>query len=87
VIPNTLVGLIVFAAAAGPGYLYVRLAKLRAPRATPTALEEAVEFIVLGALSSSIAVLLALTFGDWSNLIEPSDLAEHPGRYVCSTSR
>ena len=81
-IPNTLVGLIVFAAAAGPGYLYVRLTKLRAPRAAPTALEEAVEFVVVGALSSSVAVLLALAFGEWSNLIEPSDLADHPGRYA-----
>ncbi|HXV06085.1 MAG TPA: DUF6338 family protein [Solirubrobacterales bacterium] len=59
-LPGTLLGLVVFAAAAGPGYLYVRLSRAREPRYERTTLEEAAEFVVFGALSSGFAILLTL---------------------------
>jgi hypothetical protein len=59
-LPGTLLGLVVFAAAAGPGYLYVRLSRAREPRYERTSLEEAAEFVVFGALSSGFAILLTL---------------------------
>lgn len=83
-LPDTLLGLVVFAAGAGPGYLYVRLSQARQPRYERSALEEAAEFVVFGALSSGIAVLLALTVGEATNLLDTSKLAEDPTRYVAT---
>ena len=82
--PDTLLGLVVFAAGAGPGYLYVRLSQARQPRYERSTLEEAAEFIVFGALSSGLAVLLALTLGDATNLLDTSELASDPARYVAT---
>lgn len=83
-LPDTLLGLVVFAAGAGPGYLYVRLSQVRQPRYERSTLEEAAEFVVFGALSSGIAVLLALTVGEATDLLDTSKLAEDPTRYVAT---
>ncbi len=83
-LPDTLLGLVVFAAGAGPGYLYVRLSQARQPRYERSTLEEAAEFVVFGALSSGIAVLLALAFGEATNLINTTALAAEPTRYVAT---
>lgn len=83
-LPDTLLGLVVFAAGAGPGYLYVRLSQARQPRYERSTLEEAAEFVVFGALSSGIAVLLALTIGEATNLLDTAKLAEDLTRYVAT---
>lgn len=83
-LPDTLLGLVVFAAGAGPGYLYVRLSQARHPRYERSTLEEAAEFVVFGALSSGIAVLLALTIGEATNLLDTNELADDPTRYVAT---
>lgn len=82
--PDTLLGLVVFAAGAGPGYLYVRLSQAREPRYERTTLEEAAEFVVFGALSSGIAVLLALVIGEATNLLNTRALADDPTRYIAT---
>jgi uncharacterized protein DUF6338 len=82
VLPNTLLGLVVFTAGAGPGYLYVRLSQVRSPRYERSNLEEAVEFVVFGALTSAVAVLSALVLGEWTNLLDTNRLSEGPAAYV-----
>ncbi|MDQ3933929.1 MAG: DUF6338 family protein [Actinomycetota bacterium] len=81
-LPDTLLGLVVFAAGAGPGYLYVRLSQVRAPRYERTALEEGVEFVVFGALASGVAVLSALALGEATGLLDTESLAKGPADYV-----
>lgn len=83
-LPDTLLGLAVFAAGAGPGYLYVRLSEARRPRIERGSVEQAAELVVFGALSSGIAVLLTLALGRWTGLIDPVQLAADPSTYVAS---
>jgi hypothetical protein len=82
VLPDTLLGLVVFSAAAGPGYLYVRLSRTREPRFERTTLEEAAEFVVFGALSSGFAILLTLGVGDATGFIDSSAIAKDATRYT-----
>jgi Family of unknown function (DUF6338) len=82
VLPDTLLGLVLFTAAAGPGYLYVRLSQVREPRYERTTLEEAVEFVVFGALASGVAVLAALSFGELTGLLDTKQLADGPRHYI-----
>jgi hypothetical protein len=82
VLPDTLLGLVVFSAAAGPGYLYVRLSRTREPRYERTTLEEAAEFVVFGALSSGFAVLLALGFGDASGFLDTKAIGKDATEYT-----
>lgn len=81
-LPDTLLGLVVFAAAAGPGYLYVRLSQVRAPRYQRTPLEEAAEFVVFGAATSALAVFGALAIGRLTGLLDTVQLAEAPAHYA-----
>jgi hypothetical protein len=81
-LPDTLLGLIVFSAAAGPGYLYVRLSRARAPRYEHSTLEEAAEFVVFGALSSGGAVLLTLWLGSASGLLDTNALIDDATQYT-----
>ncbi len=80
--PDTLLGLVVFSAAAGPGYLYVRLSRAREPRYERTTLEEAAEFVVFGALSSALAILLTLGVGDAIGLLDADALRRDATAYV-----
>ena len=59
-IPETLAGLVVFAAAAGPGYLFVHLAERYGPRRDRSTLEEAAELLVVGAVATTAAFLVAV---------------------------
>lgn len=81
-LPDTVVGLIVFTAAAGPGYLYVRLSQARSPRSARSGLEEAAEFVVFGAFASAIAVLAALAIGNVTGLLDLEEIANGPAHYV-----
>lgn len=81
-LPDTLVGLLVFAAAAGPGYFYVRLSQVRSPRHTRTTLEEAAEFVVFGALASAVGVLLALSLGKVTGLLDVAAISRGPAHYA-----
>ena len=83
-LPDTLLGLVLFAAGAGPGYLYVRLSEARQPRRERTALSEAAELVVFGALSSAVAFLIALTIGEVTDLLDTAQLASDPTRYVAT---
>jgi hypothetical protein len=81
-LPDTLLGLVVFSAAAGPGYLYVRLSRAREPRYERTTLEEAAEFVVFGALSSGFAILLTLGVGDAVEFLDTDKIGEDATGYA-----
>jgi hypothetical protein len=92
VIPATVAGLLAFAAAVGPGYLFVRLTERRRPRRRYTPLEESAEILVVGALATSIGVLAVLALSDVTGLLdtvalthEASDyLVTHPARVLAT---
>lgn len=81
-LPDTLLGLVVFSAAAGPGYVYVRLSRTRQPRFERTTLEEAAEFVVFGALSSGVAILLTLGIGDATGFLDTHAIGRDATRYT-----
>jgi hypothetical protein len=83
--PATLVGLVLFVAGAGPGYLYVRLRLRHTPReAGRSQLEEAAEYAVFGALASGLALLATLTLGEATNLLDTGEISNDPGRYAAT---
>jgi Family of unknown function (DUF6338) len=84
VLPDTLLGLVLFVAAAGPGYVYVRVTKVRHPRDERTTLEEAAEFATFGALASAFGVVLTFLIGRQIGLLEPATLVRGPTAYVAA---
>ena len=80
-IPNTLLGLVLFAASLGPGYVYLRVAEKRAPRADRSALVEAVEMVTLGGLFSLLAALVVLVLGHTTHALDTTALGKHANEY------
>lgn len=81
-IPNNLVGLVLFAASLGPGYVYVRVAERRDPRADRSALVEAVEMVSIGAMASLVGALVVLAVGDLTDLLKAQQIARDPTAYL-----
>jgi hypothetical protein len=82
VIPSTLLGIIIFAASVGPGYLYVSIVDRYRPPVERTALRETAELVVIGALATTLGVAVALVLGDVTALLNNNKLAKMPGRYL-----
>lgn len=59
-IPDSLAGLLLFAASLGPGYVYIRVAEQRARRADRSQLLEAAELLVLGSLITTVVAMLVI---------------------------
>lgn len=59
-IPDSLAGLLLFAASLGPGYIYIRVAERRVPRAERTQLLEAAELLVIGSLITTVVTMLVV---------------------------
>jgi hypothetical protein len=72
--PETLVGLVVFAAGAGPGYVFIRIAERWTPRQERSALLEAAELVVVGATATAIAVLFVLAIATCTGWIDGNQL-------------
>jgi hypothetical protein len=83
VIPETILGIIAFAAGVGPGYLFVQLAERYGPRRDRTQLEEAAELLVVGSAATAGSLLLVL----WATSVETGALIDDPARYVLSEPR
>jgi hypothetical protein len=81
VIPSTTLGLVVFLAALGPGYVYLRVAERRTARPERSGLVEAVELVVIGALASSLTLLVVVSIADTLNAIDVRSLSSAPRRY------
>lgn len=56
-IPSTLVGVLLAVAAVSPGYIYVRVASSRRPRAERTALTETAEYLIWGIVTIGLAAV------------------------------
>jgi Family of unknown function (DUF6338) len=82
VIPATLLGLALLAAALGPGYLYVRYASDRKPRRDQSPLQEMIEMLVIGGLAAVLSGSVILILGDATGWIDTSAIADNPGRYL-----
>jgi Family of unknown function (DUF6338) len=90
VIPSTLLGLLVFAASIGPGYIYVRIEEQYRLRATRSALLEAAELLSIGGFTSILSLLFWVVVADRLHWIDLSTvlnggttyLADHPVRTI-----
>lgn len=82
-IADTLFGLVAFAAAAGPGYVYVRLAERHEPRRARSQLQEAAELVLVGILATLTGLLASLAFWEAVGLINGGALSGSDlGHYV-----
>lgn len=59
-IPDGLFALVLFAASLGPGYVYIRVAERRRPRAERSQLLELAELLVIGALTTTLVATLVV---------------------------
>jgi hypothetical protein len=82
VIPGTALGLVLFVASLGPGFVYVRVAERYGPRADRSQLEEAVEMLVVGAVVSSISALTILWAGHKLAGLDTDALSTDAQRYL-----
>jgi hypothetical protein len=82
VIPDTALGLILTVAALGPGYIYLRVAERRSRRPERSGLLEAVELAVIGALASTVALLIVGALADWFGIANVHWLGAHPAVYA-----
>lgn len=86
-IPATLLGLVLFAASIGPGFIYYRVSEGRKPRHERTPLLEAAELVLVGAVSSTIALLIVLSLGERLYLLDSDALAQQGSDYVLAEPR
>jgi uncharacterized protein DUF6338 len=82
VISDTLLGLVAFAATAGPGYLFVRLAERREPRHDRSPLQEAAELILVGGLATAAGLLVSLALWEALGLVHSGTLGDDVGQYL-----
>ena len=81
-IPSTLLGLLLFLGAVGPGYVYLRVSERRRPHVGRTGVAEAAEFLVTGALASAFAAVLWICLLDATGQLNTEKLAAKPRSYL-----
>ena len=81
-IPNTLLGLLVFAASIGPGFIFVYVAEKRSPRPKRSAILEAAELVSVGGAASMISLIAALLLNNWVGWVDTDALTKDGARYV-----
>jgi hypothetical protein len=82
VIPNNLLGLLVFAASLGPGYVFIRVAERHRVRPGRTTLLEVAELVSVGAFASAVALLVGLFAADWTGWLDLEALSGDTGAYL-----
>jgi hypothetical protein len=82
VIPTTVLGLVVLAAALGPGYVFVRVEELRRPRPSRSTLLETAELIVIGGIASTTAVAVVASLAIHCAVLDQKQLAKDETTYV-----
>jgi hypothetical protein len=82
VIPDSLLGLVLFAASLGPGYVFETVAEKRRPRPPRSTLGETIEMAVIGATFSVLAAILVLLLARETSWLEPKALADSTTIYV-----
>lgn len=79
--PTTLVGVLVFVASVGPGYVFVKVVERWRPYSERTALREAAEIVVTGCIATLLGLVAALALGKASGFLDVKSIASRPGRY------
>jgi hypothetical protein len=82
VIPDTLLGLLLFAAGVGPGYVFVWATERYEARPSRSPLLEAAQLVIVGGLTSLVAALIVLSVSDWRGWIDTDQIAAEPGDYL-----
>jgi len=84
VIPDTLLGLLLFIGAIGPGYVWLLVVERRRPSEERSAILEAAELSFVGILSTGVAAFIVLGVVDgWESLgVDTSALATDGGKYL-----
>jgi len=80
--PASLFGLVVFAAAVGPGHVFLRIAERWTPRSDRSTLREAAELVVVGATSTAIALLVVVSLGNWTGFLDPEQIVANRTTYI-----
>lgn len=83
-IPSTVLGLVVLAAALGPGYVFVRIEERRRPRPERSALLETAELVVIGGLASTMAFAAVAGVAAHTRWLDESALAKNHNHYLLS---
>lgn len=83
-IPDTLLGLLLFVGSIGPGYVWVLFEERRRPREQRSAILEAGELAFVGVACTGLAALVVLVVvKEWTELgVDPSRLATEGVRYI-----
>jgi hypothetical protein len=84
VIPSTVLGLVVLAAALGPGYVFIRVEERRRPRPGRSALLETAELVVIGGLASTVAFAVVGGIAAHTRWLDESKLADSSSKYLLS---
>lgn len=85
-IPTTALGLAVFTAGLGPGYLFLRVEERRRPRPERSGLLEAIELLVIGSFASLTAALVTFGTANLLDTIDDKALAADGRKYVIGRS-
>lgn len=83
-IPSTVLGLVVLAAALGPGYFFIRVEEQRRPRPERSTLLETAELIVIGGLCSTVAFAVVALVTAHTGWLDEQKLAKSPNEYLLS---
>ncbi len=81
-IPSTVVGLAIFTATLGPGYIFVRVEERRRPRIARTPLLEIAELLFIGTFSSGLATVVPLVALERLHRLDVAQLKTHPTKYL-----
>lgn len=81
-IPNSLLGLLLFLAGIGPGYVYVLVAERREPRVERSPFLEAASLFVVGGLTTGVAAVLVLILLEAAGWLDFERLIETPAKYL-----
>jgi hypothetical protein len=82
VIPTSILGVALVAAALGPGYVYVRVAREKRPRGSQSQSAELVEMLVIGALLSVASAGIVLSIGKATGYLDTAALAADFNAYL-----
>jgi hypothetical protein len=82
VIPSTLLGLLLFAGAIGPGYVYLRVSERRRPHVGRSGAAEIAELIVTGAFASVVVAAISICGLVATERLDTKQLATAPQAYI-----
>jgi Family of unknown function (DUF6338) len=82
VIPTSILGVALVAAALGPGYVYVRVAREKQPRGSQSQSAELVEMLVIGALLSVASAGIVLSVAKETGYLNTAALAADFNTYL-----